>query len=99
MNKNQLISRVSKATKTERDKTKILVEAVLGEISIALQKSDRISIIGFGSFEVAERPARTGFNIKLKSKMEIKPTKSVKFTPSPKLKEEILQAKAGNALK
>ena len=65
------------------------VNAVLEGISSALERGDSVSLIGFGSFKVAERAAREGRNPRTGEKINIPASKSVKFTPGKAFKERI----------
>ncbi|QDZ77513.1 HU family DNA-binding protein, partial [Bacillus cereus] len=60
MNKTELIKQVAQeANLTQKDAT-ASVQAVLDQITQALAKGDSVQLIGFGTFEVRERSARTG---------------------------------------
>ncbi|PFT88814.1 DNA-binding protein [Bacillus thuringiensis] len=62
MNKTELIKQVAQeANLTQKDAT-ASVQAVLDQITQALAKGDSVQLIGFGTFEVRERSARTGRN-------------------------------------
>ncbi|MDD4146853.1 MAG: HU family DNA-binding protein, partial [Clostridia bacterium] len=62
MNKTELVSAVAeKAGMTKKDAEKAL-SAVLGSIEEALASGDRVQLVGFGTFEVRPRAARTGRN-------------------------------------
>ena len=54
-----------------------------------LKDGGKISLIGFGSFSVLERKARKGRNPKTGDEIEIPASKSVKFSPAKRLKEDI----------
>ncbi len=61
MNKKGLVDEVSKVTGTKKE-ARVAVEAVLDAIGKALKKKDTVSLIGFGTFAVKKRAARTGRN-------------------------------------
>jgi DNA-binding protein HU-beta len=61
MNKRDLVNEVSKVVKTTKD-AKAAVDCVLSSITRALRKGDSVSLIGFGTFKVADRKARKGRN-------------------------------------
>jgi len=59
---------------------------VLSSIAKGIKKDGSVQLIGFGTFKVAKRAARTGRNPKTGEAMKIKASKSVRFTPSSTLK-------------
>lgn len=89
MNKNEIIDSVSKVTcaKTE---AKDSVEMFMRTIKDALKNNERVTISEFGSFYVKFRKARKGRNLKTGEIIDIPPQKVVKFTPSPKLNQELI---------
>lgn len=88
MNKAELIEAVQ--TKLGGDTSKRAageaVDAVLGAIAKGVAKGGAVQIIGFGTFKVAKRAARTGRNPKTGEAMKIKASKTVRFVPSAALK-------------
>ena len=71
MNKTELINAVAaKAEISKKDAEKALT-AVLGSIEEALKAGDKVQLIGFGTFEVKERAARTGHNPKTGESMGV----------------------------
>jgi nucleoid DNA-binding protein len=61
MNKQGLVDAVSKVTSTKKE-ARASVDAVLSSITKALKKKDDVTLIGFGTFKVKRRAARTGRN-------------------------------------
>ncbi|QKG85669.1 HU family DNA-binding protein [Kroppenstedtia pulmonis] len=89
MNKSQLVEKVANATgKTKKESTE-LVEAVLNTISEALQNGEKVSLIGFGNFEVRERAARTGRNPQTGEAIQIQASRVPAFKPGKQLKEAV----------
>lgn len=62
MNKTELINAVAEKAGLTKVQAKAAVEAALNTITEQLLKEDRVAIIGFGTFLVNEKPARTGVN-------------------------------------
>jgi len=91
MNKAQLIEAVQKTLGGETTKRAAseAVEAVIGAIAKGVAKNGPVQLIGFGTFKVAKRAARTGRNPKTGAKMNIKASKSVKFVCSVALKKSL----------
>ncbi len=89
MTKADLISLVaekSELTKKDADKA---VTAVLDAITTALKEGDKVSLAGFGIFEVKERKERNGINPKTQEPMVIKASKSPAFKASKALKDAL----------
>ena len=78
MNKAQLIEAVAKTTKMSQRAARQAVEATLKTIK-ANTKKDGVNIVGFGSFSVSRRKARTGRNPQTGATMQIKASKTVRF--------------------
>lgn len=91
MNKAELIDSIQAAL--GKDATKRAAEealsAVLDSIAAGVKKDDKVQIVGFGTFEVKKRPARTGRNPKTGESMTIAASKSVGFKPSSALKASL----------
>lgn len=89
MNKAQLIDAIAeKANLTKADAKKAL-DAFVDATSDALKNGDRVALIGFGSFSVASRSARTGRNPQTGKTIEIAEKKVVKFKPGAELADKI----------
>lgn len=89
MNKTDLINAVAgKASLSKKDAEKV-VKAVFDNIAEALAAGDKVQIIGFGSFEVRKREARTGRNPATKETIQIPASKAPVFKAGKKLKESV----------
>ena len=89
MNKTELINAVAaKAEISKKDADKALA-AVIGSIEEALVKGDKVQLIGFGTFEVKERAARTGHNPKTGEAIEIAAAKLPSFKAGAALKNAV----------
>ena len=89
MNKTELINAVAaKAELSKKDAEKALA-AVLGSIEDALKAGDKVQLIGFGTFEVKERAARTGHNPKTGEAIEIAAAKMPSFKAGAALKNAV----------
>ncbi|MDH4204814.1 MAG: HU family DNA-binding protein [Desulfobacteraceae bacterium] len=88
MNKGDLISEVSKALKSKKD-AQAAVDCVLSSITKALGKGDSVSLIGFGTFKVAERKARKGRNPQTGEEIYIAASKVPKFVAAKALKDAV----------
>ena len=89
MNKTELINAVAaKAEISKKDADKALA-AVLASIEEALVAGDKVQLIGFGTFEVKERAARTGHNPKTGEAIEIAAAKMPSFKAGAALKNAV----------
>lgn len=88
MNKAELIEAVQKQLGEETSKAAAerALEAVISGITKGIKKDKSVQLIGFGTFAVSKRAARTGVNPQTGEKIKIKASKSVKFKPGAKLK-------------
>lgn len=85
MNKTELINAIAeKANLTKVDAKKAL-DATVASIADALAQGDKVAILGFGTFSVTEKGARTGINPRTKEKIEIAARKAVKFKAGAEL--------------
>ena len=91
MNKTELIGAVAeKAEMTKKDAEKA-VNAVLASIEDAMAKGDKVQLVGFGTFEVRQRAARTGRNPQTGKEIKIAATKVPAFKPGKALKESVVK--------
>jgi DNA-binding protein HU-beta len=88
MNKGDIVIEVSKLLKSKKDAHKA-VDCVLSSIASALEKGDAVSLIGFGTFKVAERKARKGRNPQTGEEIYIAASKVPKFVASKALKDAV----------
>ena len=89
MNKMELVSAVAtKAELTQKDAEKA-VNALLETIYNTLAKKEKIQLIGFGTFEVRDRAARTGRNPQTGEEMTIPASKAPAFKPGKELKQAV----------
>ncbi len=72
-----------------RNESALLVDAVLEEISIALDNGEEVKISSFGTFSLRQKAERTGRNPKTKVEVPIKPRRVLTFRPSHLLRERI----------
>ncbi len=85
MNKTDLVNEIAAKAKLNKVDAKKALDAVLESIAQALSNDDKVQLIGFGTFSVMEKEARTGINPRTKEKIEIPARKVVKFKPAADL--------------
>lgn len=89
MNKAELISAAAeKAGLSKKDSEKAL-NALVETITEAMKSGDKVQLVGFGVFEVKERPARMGRNPRTKEQIEIPASKVPQFKAGKALKDTI----------
>lgn len=89
MTKTELV--VVVANKAGLPKTKVLasIDVLTETIQGALKKGDKVTLIGFGTFDVAQRAAREGVNPQTKQKIKIKASKAPRFKAGKALKDAV----------
>ena len=88
MNKADLVNEVSRILKTKKD-AQMAVDCVLSSITNTLEKGGSLTLVGFGTFKVAERKARKGRNPQTGEEMNIAARKVPKFVSGKALKEAV----------
>jgi DNA-binding protein HU-beta len=86
LTKKELADEVAKKAKLSKKDATAAVEATLGSITGALKKGQKVQLVGFGTFEVRRRKARTGINPQTKAKINIAASKTPAFRPGKALK-------------
>ena len=88
MNKGDLVKEVAKVVSTKKE-AQAAVDCVFSTITNALKKNDTVTLIGFGTFKVAQRNARTGRNPQTGAEIKISAKKVAKFVPGKALKDAV----------
>ena len=88
MNKGDLVNEVANVLKTKKD-AQAAVDCVISSITKALRNGDSVSLIGFGTFKVADRKARQGRNPQTGEKIHIAASKAPKFAAGKALKDAV----------
>jgi nucleoid DNA-binding protein len=88
MNKAELIDEVQKHLGADVSKAAAerATDAVLSAVKRGLRRDKEVSLVGFGAFSVATRPARNGFNPHTKQPMKIRAMKTIRFKPGTELR-------------
>ena len=89
MNKGDLVENVAENAGLSKQQAESAVSAVLEAIEDALKSDDKVSLIGFGTFSVNERAARTGRNPKTGESIQIAAKKVIKFKPGKSLADSV----------
>ncbi|MBE6642342.1 MAG: HU family DNA-binding protein [Clostridia bacterium] len=87
MTKSQIIDAVAKKTDLKKKDAEAAVSATLDAITEALVAGEKVQVVGFGTFEVKSRAARTGINPRTKKAIKIKASKTLSFKAGKAMKE------------
>lgn len=89
MNKSELIDAIAKNTGLEKKQSEAALKATLDAIASALSAGDKVTLVGFGTFDVKERAAREGRNPATGETIKIKASKVPGFKAGKELKETV----------
>ncbi len=89
MNKSDLIEHIAKEADLSKASAARALDAFVSGITETLKQGSEVSLVGFGTFAVADREARTGRNPKTGEALEIKAAKIPKFRPGKGLKDAL----------
>ncbi|HBM49589.1 MULTISPECIES: HU family DNA-binding protein [unclassified Marinobacter] len=89
MRKPELAAAIADQTGLTREKASDVISAFTSQISAATAKGDDVTLIGFGTFNVRKREARTGRNPQTGASIEIPASKTVGFKAGKALKDAI----------
>lgn len=89
MNKAELVAAIAEKTEFSKKDSEKALKAFIDVVTEELTKGEKVQLVGFGTFEVAERPARTGRNPLTKETIEIAASKAPKFKAGKALKDVI----------
>ena len=89
MNKTELVSAMADQANISKKDAESALKAFTDVVSQELKKGEKVQLVGFGTFEVAERAARTGRNPQTGETMKIKASKAPKFKAGKALKDMV----------
>ena len=89
MNKTELINSVAAKTGLNKKNSEAAVNAVISSIEDALKACEKVALVGFGTFEVKQRAARTGRNPQTKQEITIPASKAPSFKAGKALKAKV----------
>ena len=89
MNKSDLIDSVAGDADVSKAEAARVVDAVIDSITRALKKGDTVTLVGFGTFQVRERAARSGRNPKTGETIKIDASKNPAFKAGKALKDAV----------
>ncbi|MBT7334065.1 MAG: HU family DNA-binding protein [Gammaproteobacteria bacterium] len=89
MNKSELIDRVAESSDISKASAGRAIDATIDAITDALKNAESVSLVGFGTFLVRERAARSGRNPQTGAAIEISAAKVPAFKPGKALKDAL----------
>lgn len=92
MLKSELIAQLQLNPELDRAKVETMVDVVLDEICLALERGDRVEIRGFGAFSVRVRDARTGRNPRTGESVPVAAKRVPFFKPGKELRHKVNSA-------
>lgn len=89
MNKSDLIEVIAQAADISKASAERALDGTVAAITSSLQKGDMVTLVGFGTFHVGDRKARSGRNPRTGDTIEIKASKVPKFRAGKALKDAV----------
>ena len=89
MNKTELVAAMAEKTELSKKDAEKALKAFTDVVAEELKKGEKVQLVGFGTFEVAEREAREGRNPRTGETMTIAASKSTKFKACKALKDSL----------
>lgn len=89
MNKADIVDKISAEADITKSQAETAFTCIVETITEALKTEGKVTLVGFGSFSVTERAARTGRNPQTGEALEIAAGSAVKFTPGKELKASV----------
>ena len=89
MNKTELIDHIAKQADISKAAAGRALEAIVGGIRHSLKKGNSVTLVGFGTFTVSKRAARTGRNPRTGAAIKIKSAKIPRFRAGKGLKDAV----------
>ena len=89
MNKAELVAAVAEKTALSKKDSEKAVNATFDAITAALEAGEKVSLVGFGAFDVKERAARMGRNPRTKEEVEIPASRVPQFKAGKALKDAV----------
>ena len=88
MNKVTLVAKIAEKSGLSKKQAELALGAFIDSVTEALKEGDKVQLMGFGTFEIKDRPARTGRNPATGESIEIAASKTPVFKAGKSLKDE-----------
>jgi DNA-binding protein HU-beta len=89
MNKSELVDAASSSSGMSKGDVQSALDAILDTIQSAVGRNDKVSLTGFGNFELRERAARTGRNPQTGAEIQVAASKAPAFKPGKAFKDAV----------
>ena len=89
MHKQELVAQVAKTAEVSQQKAAAVINVVIHAVTNAMAAGESVSLVGFGTFSVSERPARVGRNPSTGATINISARKSPSFKAGKVLKDAV----------
>lgn len=89
MNKTELVNAIAEKAEISKADAKKALDAFVSTVTDALKEGDKIALVGFGTFSVSQKAARTGINPATGATIEIAAKNVAKFKPGAELAEAV----------
>ena len=89
MNKADLVEKIADQTGLTKKTSREAVDAIISAMTDSLAGGERVTLVGFGTFQVMERKARKGVNPQTRKTIQIPARKVPKFVPGKDLREKV----------
>ncbi len=89
MNRQGLIDKIAKDADVTKKAASIALKSLIEGITLSLEKGEKVSLVGFGTFKVSHREARVGVNPQTKAKIQIPARNVPVFKAGKRLKEAV----------
>jgi len=93
MNKTDLINKMAESAKITKTQAGAALDAMTNAVTTTLKKGDKVTLIGFGTFSVSKRSARTGRNPRTGEDIKISAKKVARFKPGKSLSDTVASGK------
>ena len=87
MNKADLTNRIAASARISKTKATAIVETFMGSVSAALEKGDRVTLVGFGTFAISHHKARNGRNPQTGDSITLPARRAARFSPGLELRK------------
>lgn len=89
MNKNELINEVARKTGLSRREAEVGIQTMLDLVAKEIAKGGKVTLTGFGTFDLGKRKARSGVNPRTGDPIKIPATKMPRFRPSRNMRDKV----------
>ncbi|KGK89251.1 MULTISPECIES: HU family DNA-binding protein [Clostridium] len=89
MNKSELITSMAEKSKLTKKDAEVALKAFIESVEEALEKGEKVQLVGFGTFETRERAARVGRNPKTKEEIQIPESTVPVFKAGKEFKDKV----------